>query len=130
MDNLIISATKDSPDISFDSDKNILEIRGKSYPENALEFFTPVFNWINEYLEKDHNEKITVNIGLYYFNSSSSKILLDLCDIFEEACENGKNIILNWIYEEGDEDSLEFAEILSEDLDALEFKLVEIPPPY
>ncbi len=130
MENFVVPGTKDTPDIFFDCGKNILDIRGKSYPENALEFYTPVNAWLAKYLGTDNSENITVNIELYYFNSSSSKIILDLCDTFEEASEDGKNITFNWIYEEGDEDSMEFGEMLMEDVASMNFKLVEKPIEY
>ena len=125
MDNLIIEATKYTPEISFDCNKNLLEIKGKSYPENTSVFYKPVFDWLREYLGQDEKKDVTANIDLIYFNSSSSKILMDFCDILDEAASDGKPISVNWIYEEDDEDAFEFGEEFQEDLEFVTFNLVK-----
>ncbi len=125
MNNLIIEATKYTPEIVFDREKSLLEIRGKSYPENTSIFYAPVFEWLEEYFENAGDEKITVNMELIYFNSSSSKILMDFCDVLDAAASDGKNIMVNWIYEEDDEDGLEFGEEFQEDLESVTFNLVQ-----
>ena len=125
MENLIIEATKYTPGIFFDCRRNILEIRGKSYPENAGEFYSPVFSWLDEYLENSGDQETTVNIEFVYFNSSSSKVLLDLFDKLDEAAGNGKSVTVNWIYAEDDEDALEFGEDFQEDVKYIRFNLVQ-----
>ncbi|MDA8403690.1 MAG: DUF1987 domain-containing protein, partial [Desulfobacteraceae bacterium] len=69
------------------------------------------------------DEPTVVNIELYYFNSSSSKVLMNFFEVLEKAAEAGQKITVNWIYEEEDEDSLEFGEEFAEDLSHIEFKL-------
>lgn len=124
MENLKIGATKYTPEIFFDCESNILEIRGKSYPENTAEFYTPVFAWLESYIDELGDRKATLNVELLYFNSSSSKVLLDFFDILESAAMAGKNIVINWIYEEDDEDTLEFGEEFQEEFDSLNFCLI------
>jgi hypothetical protein len=126
MDNLKIDATKYTPEISFDCEKNLLEIKGESYPENIAEFYAPVFEWLEGYIEQlDDDAQVVVNMELIYFNSSSSKVLLDLFDLLEEAVNSGKHITVNWIYEKEDEDTLEFGEEFQEDFQSLTIHLVE-----
>ena len=125
MDNLLIEETRYTPYINFDNKKHLLEIKGKSYPENTSLFYTPVFSWLEEYLASVSDEQITVNIELVYFNSSSSKVLLDYFDILEEASEQGKQIRVNWIYDAEDEDALEFGEEFQEDYESLIFHMTE-----
>ncbi len=125
MDNLKIEATKYSPEISFDCENNVLEIRGKSYPEDTSVFYSPIFAWVEKYLQREETKKIVVNIELVYFNSSSSKVLLDFFDTLETAANDGKEIAVNWFYEEDDEDALEFGEEFKEDFESLDFNLIE-----
>jgi len=125
MDNLIIEATKYTPEIGFDAAANILSIKGESYPENTTEFYEPVFNWVKSYLEQLEDQAVTVNIDLVYFNSSSSKALINFFDVLEESAAVGKQIIVNWIHEEEDEDMIEFGEEFEEDLEAVKFNLVQ-----
>jgi len=95
MKTLHITETLNSPEISFDCEKHILEIKGKSFPENTAKFYGPVFSWIEEYLEFIQNQKVIINIELIYFNSSSSKVLMDLFDMMDAAADKGKQIVCN-----------------------------------
>ena len=79
----------------------------------------------NEFLSNIEKQKVVCNIELIYFNSSSSKVLMDLFDTLEEASEDGKDIVLNWIYDEDNEASLEYGEEFAEDMESLSFNLVE-----
>ncbi|MBF0565833.1 MAG: DUF1987 domain-containing protein [Nitrospirae bacterium] len=122
---LAIDATKSTPGIYFDQEKNILEIKGESYPENTSEFYGPFFKWLDMRLDELQDESFTVDIELIYFNSSSSKILMNLFERLEKYAEMGKNIDVNWIYDKKDESSLEYGEEFKEDLTTLKFNLVE-----
>ena len=125
MENLHIPATKSSPEINFDAQTNILAITGESYPENTTQFYESVFKWLDNYIETLQDQEVIFNIELIYFNSSSSKVLMDLFDILEEASEEDKNIIVNWIYDEENDASLEYGEEFAEDMESLSFNLVE-----
>jgi len=125
MKNLHIPATQTSPEISFDCEKHILEIKGESFPEDTAEFYSPVFSWIEEYLEFIKDYKVIINIELIYFNSSSSKVFMDLFDILEVAADKGKQIIINWIYDEENENALLAGEEFKEDLESLTFNLIK-----
>ena len=126
MENLVIEATKQTPKINFDVDNHILEFQGESYPENMAEFAAPIFSWLEEYLKQLQDQPVTVNIELVYFNSSSSKMLLDFFDkLEEEVAENGKNITVNWIYDADNDSAEEYGEEFQEDLESLTFNLVK-----
>ncbi|MBT3226527.1 MAG: DUF1987 domain-containing protein [Deltaproteobacteria bacterium] len=125
MDNLIIEATKYTPKILFDSENHQLDIIGETYPENTAEFYAPVFKWLEEYLTNLQDEAVTVNLEINYFNSSSSKVLMDMFDKFEAIIKEGKNITLNWIYDKENESALEYGEEFQEDLEVLKLNLVE-----
>ncbi len=124
MDNLIIEATKYTPKINFDAGNNLLEIAGETYPENTAEFYAPVFSWLDEYLEQIDDKEVTVNLEINYFNSSSSKVLMDMFDKFEETVTEGKNITLNWIYDKENSSMLEAGKEFQEDMESLEFHLI------
>ncbi len=125
VNNLIIEETKYTPKIVFDVAENRLEIKGRSYPENTSSFYKPVFNWLEEYLENIEKQKVIVNLEIMYFNSSSSKVLLDFFDLLEEAAVKGADITVNWYYEPDIEETYEFGEEFQEDLEAVKFNLVE-----
>lgn len=125
MNNLVINKTKTTPEINFDCNTHQLSISGHSYPENISEFYGSIFMWLEEYLDQvDEDQSITVNIDLTYFNSTSSKVMMDMFDLFDEAVDDGKNITLNWIYDKEDPDSLEFGEEFQDNLENMQMTFV------
>ena len=107
MNQLKIEPTNKTPSIVFDADKGTLEIKGRSIPENSVEFYAPVFKWIEEYLSQPKN-KTQLFIQLEYFNTSSSKCLLDIFRKLEPLQRSLRSeVTVRWHYEEEDEDMME-----------------------
>jgi hypothetical protein len=126
MQNLTILATKSSPYIYFDARNRVLEIKGESYPENAARFYAPVFAWLEEYLASiDDDLPVELNMEIVYFNSSSSKVYMNLFELLQNAVVSGRNIVVNWRYQEENETALECGEEFKEDLHTLTFNLVK-----
>jgi len=75
---LAIEPTKYSHKVYFNSENQVLELSGECYPVDVFKFFTPIFEWLEDYLQQLGNETFAVNVDMPYFNSSSSKMLLDL----------------------------------------------------
>ena len=120
-----IEATKHTPEIFFDNDCHRLELKGESYPENITELSVPLFSWLENYFSESTCETLTVQIELHYFNSSSSKMLLDFFDrLEEEVVQKDRKIVVNWIYDPDNEVTQEYGEEFKEDLEALPFYLV------
>jgi hypothetical protein len=126
MENLIVEATKSTPSIFFDAQRGNLEIRGKSYPENAAKFFAPVFEWLNSYLQANELATVRVTLEITYLNSSSSKALLNLLDMMDRSAKKGREVFIQWRYHEEDETALECGEEFKEDLESAVFSLVKI----
>lgn len=122
MDNLKIEATQYTPDISLNTNGEI-KLTGKSYPENTFEFYRPIIDWLEEYFEEYAQDKTVVDIEITYFNSSTSKVFFDIFDIFDKNTDNSE-IVINWIYDEEDDSSLESGEDLQEDFENLSINLV------
>jgi hypothetical protein len=124
MEDLILEPTKSSPTVRFSVTSGVWELSGKSCPENVFAFYDPIFKWIKSFIA-EVNGPILFNVRLTYFNTSSSKTLLDLFEIFSEYHKSGGKIEVNWYYEEDDEDMLESGEEFSEDVD-LPFNFVMV----
>jgi len=124
MKNLTIDETQYTPKISLDAENGIIELRGKSYPENTFEFYQPVMEWLEEYFESQAKEKTVVNMEIIYFNSSSSKLFFDFFDLLDEA-KDEHEIEINWIYDEENENALEAGEDFIEDFEDLNINLVK-----
>lgn len=124
---LNMPATKQTPEINFDAQHFMLSIRGESYPENILELSTPLFRWLDECLHTLPAEQmLQIDIELIYFNSSSSKLLLDFFDRLSVGItEQHKKIQVNWYYDVENDSALESGEEFKEDLDDLPFYIIE-----
>ena len=123
MDPIKIEGTPKTPTVSFDAETGELEIAGRSIPENAVEFYKPLVDWIGSY-GNTSKSNTKVNIRLEYFNTSSSKCILDVFKKLE-AINSKTEITINWYYEEDYEDMLE----AGEDYEAIiniPFKMIEI----
>ncbi len=125
MDNLKLEGSPKTPTVNFDADAGLIELKGRSIPENSIEFYKPLYDWIENYGENPKAET-TVNIVLEYFNTSSSKCILDFFKKLEALNNGGKtNVSVNWHYEEDDEDMLEAGEDYQAIID-LPVKMIEI----
>ena len=110
METLNIEMTPKTPLVKFDASNGYLELSGRSIPENTMEFYGPLFELLDKYaLQPQKDTKL--KIQLEYFNTSSSKCLLDIFKKLQNIHSSGKsNVIVEWYYEEDDEDMLEAGE--------------------
>ena len=127
MQNFSRDATQFTPCISFDCQSNELTLRGNSYPEDPAAFYAPVFAWLREYLgQLEYDAEVRVNIEIAYFNSSSSKVLLDFFDLLnDKAFNEAVPIDVNWYYDPDDPDMLEYGEDFQSDFRAMKFRFIK-----
>jgi hypothetical protein len=124
MEPISIEGTAKTPTVKFDSAGGIFEIKGRSIPENSIEFYKPLVDWLDEYA-KNPQPKTDVKIQLEYFNTSSSKCILDVFKKLEAIHKGKSEVTVNWYYEEDDEDMLEAGEDY-ESIIRVPFKMIEI----
>ncbi len=122
MTNLIIAETKTTPSINFDAQTGVLNIMGESYPDSALQFYQQVLDWLNQYITTA-TSPITVNFKFSYFNTSTSKCILDMLSLLESAYTKGRKVEVMWHYRQDDEDMQESGEEFAQDIN-LPFSLV------
>jgi hypothetical protein len=111
MEDLRIPPTKNTPEIILNSD-GIVKIRGRSIHENAADFYIPVDEWITGYINNPA-DVTTVDISIEYINSASIKIFVSLLQKITYVTLKHKKFVINWYYEEGDEDIFERGEFLA-----------------
>jgi hypothetical protein len=110
MEQLKIEGTAKTPSINFDPKNGVVEVKGRSIPENSIEFYKPLLDLLDAYAGSPQ-KNTTVNIQLEYFNTSSSKCILDVFKKLESMNKSGNtSVIINWHYEEDDEDMSEAGE--------------------
>ena len=124
MEPISIEGTPKTPTVKFDAEQGIIEIKGRSIPENSIEFYKPLVDWLEDY-KSDPLPKTKVNIQLEYFNTSSSKCILDVFKKLEAIHKSKNEVEINWYYEEDDEDMLEAGEDY-ESIIRIPFKMIEI----
>lgn len=109
MNSLVIEGSPKTPTIKFDGSNGSFSIEGRSIPENSLDFYKPVMEWLDTYVVEPQNETI-FTVKLEYFNTSSSKCILDVFKKLETIFKRGNKVSIKWHYEEDDEDMLEAGE--------------------
>ena len=121
---LIIDGTPKTPTVRFDSKTGIFEIKGRSIPENSIDFYKPIIDWLDNYKDEPL-PKTTVDVRLEYFNTSSSKCILEIFKKLEAIHKAQNEVGVNWYYEEDDEDMLEAGEDY-ESIIRVPFNMMEI----
>lgn len=116
METIKIAGTEDTPKVILDPENNAFEISGRSLPEDVASFYNPVLNWLEEYIENP-KDKTEFNFKLVYFNTASSKLLLDILMKLESLHEKGNEVLVKWHYPEDDEDMEEAGEEYSDIVD-------------
>jgi len=125
MEHLRIEGTKQSPLVDFNAETGKLELSGRSIPENSFEFYNPLLEWIGEYA-KTPKEVTVLKVYLEYFNTSSSKYILEVLKKLKEVLKaDGAEVKIDWCYDEDDEEMMETGEDY-EDVTGLEFDYHEI----
>ncbi len=123
MGKLIIQNTTKTPEINFDPETGIFLISGVSVPENAIEFYTPVIEWLKRYAEAPYS-KTVISFRLSYLNTSSLQYLYDVLNELDKILEP-PYVIVNWYYLSGDVDMQETGEDFK-GITKVEFNLIEV----
>ena len=103
MEVLSIKGTQETPEVLLNKQTGIFSISGKSLPEDVKEFYNPVIKWIESY-SSEPNPETKLTIKMDYFNTASSKMLLEIFELFKNLHEKGSSVIIDWYYLEDDED--------------------------
>lgn len=124
MQDIEIPGTNKTPAVRFIASRGLLELKGRSIPENSIDFFKSLLAWTEEYAANPSPDTV-VHVQLEYFNTSSSKCLLDLFKRLEAV--KGR-VEVHWYYEQDDEDMLEAGEDY-EAIISIPFKMIEVETP-
>ena len=119
MESIKVESTPYLPLIDF-TPEGILKLEGRAIPEDANKLFDPLIAFVQQISVKE----VLLDINLDYFNTSSSKKILDLLRALD-ANDKVESILVNWHFEEGDDDSVETAEIYEELLNRTHFRYIQ-----
>lgn len=118
MKNKRLLGTDDTPEVILDKETGEFKISGKSLPENVSEFYAPIIKWIKEYANNP-NENTFLDLKMDYFNTASSKKLLDILEAFEQIHIRSSKIYVRWYFQFDDNDMEKAGESF--------FKIVDVP---
>jgi hypothetical protein len=114
MNVLNISSSQSTPSIVGQWEQGLLTMDGDSYPENSFEFFVQVIDWIERYL-KQTQAPLRLELRLVYMNTSSVKAMMDIFDMLEDAHKKGRQVSVDWYYDERNERVVDLADEFRED---------------
>lgn len=116
LNNLEIEGEKGTfftPSVNFNAESGVCTLEGESYLEDTWEFYDKLLNWLQEYSKS--GKALRFDFKLTYFNTSSSKGILDLLKFIKKYEEEGGDVTVNWYHPEDDEDNVEEAEDFKDD---------------
>ena len=110
-----IESTKSTPEVRLDSD-GMIRITGRSMATNCCDVYEQVEKWLEVYVPEPAD--ITcLDIKLEYLNSRDMKFYISIVKKLMAVGLANKKLIVNWYYEEGDEDIREKGEYISLEAD-------------
>lgn len=123
MDRLEFQPTQKTPYVLLDPSGKI-KFKGRSIPEDVSLFYEDILDWVIAYTSSP-SSATEVNVEMEYLNSGTSKYMLRILKKLKEVENNGYDLRIRWMYEEGDDDILERGEYYASILD-LDIEFVEV----
>ena len=124
MKTINLEGKQDTPAIILDKGNKKFEISGKSFPADVTFFYKPILGWIDLYAEEPL-EQTVFTLKMDYFNTASSKVILDILYKLEDLVNEGNKVLIKWYYPDDDEDMKETGEeyddIVDVDFEHLEY---------
>ena len=109
MEDLIINDGRRVPGVKFMASTGELRLSGRSIPENALDMYSPLLEWLDRYIQQPAGQT-SFEFRLVYFNSSSAEYILEILRRLETLYLQGNKVSLNWYFDTDDEDMQQIGE--------------------
>lgn len=120
---LEITGDTDSPHVKFDNRSGWLYMGGSSLPENVIEFYSPILNWLKEYKESTQTTTL-IEFNFDYLNTASTNIMARIIEFMQDIQSNLNSVKITWYYTTGDYDMKELGSELLEGINC-EYQIVE-----
>lgn len=125
MENVFIKGTDRTPEVDFNFTTGVLSISGRSIPENPISFYKELENYILVY-GKSPMQNTLFRVTLEYFNTSTSKCLVELFKLLEAIHSDQYKVLVEWFYEEEDEEIMDSGEDYKDIVDIpFEIKMIK-----
>ena len=103
MELINIEATDETPKVILNPETHVFEFSGKSLPEDVTQFYNPLLEWLETYKSSPGNSTKAI-FKMDYFNTASSKLILDILMLLEEIHEETSGVSVEWYFKKDDED--------------------------
>ncbi|KAF0653755.1 MULTISPECIES: biofilm regulation phosphoprotein SiaC [Cyanophyceae] len=112
--NLSVPGSQSSPSIRADWKAGVVVMSGESYPENSFELYDQLIQWIESYLSTA-DQSLTLELHLNYLNTSSIRFMIDIFDLLQSAFDEGKEVLVQWMFDDRNPRSAELGSEFKED---------------
>lgn len=97
------------PEVNLNATTGKCQIAGESYLEDTDEFYNNIITWLDTYIN-EVKQAIVFDFRLTYFNTSSSRSILNVLRVLKKYEDKGGSVTVNWYYPEDDDSIAEEAE--------------------
>ena len=120
---MYIEQTDDTPFIIIEEEQGFILFKGKSIAVYANSFYNPLLQKIEKYVNKKPSDTKVI-IDLEYFNTISSRIILEMFKILKQLVKKGFYLKIDWYYDEDDENMLDCGQDFKDILGDIPFNLI------
>lgn len=116
MEDLIIQGKKDVyfiPNVNLQAKTGKCLISGESYLEETVDFYQPILDWLERYVDEIQGD-ISFDFRLTYFNTSSSRCIVDILHLLKDYEEDGGLITINWYFNRNEIDQEDIEDFIEE----------------
>ena len=114
--------TNRMPGVSLDAENHAMLLEGEAYPEDVAAAFEPLMTSISTTLAESGETPMTVKFQLQYFNSGSSRKILEIIKMID-ASDTAHNI--EWLADPEDDEMIDHGNRFSRAVSKAGFTVVE-----
>lgn len=120
----VIEGNKRCPKIEVVHERGFIEISGISLPENPYNYYQPLQDELDKYLESP-KQSTTLSLKLEYFNTGSALALRNTIQKLNDILPR-ESFSVKWYYEKGDIDMLDSGKEFALLFGNSDFDLIEV----
>jgi len=120
---MYIIETNETPLIIIEESYGFILFKGKSITVNTIGLYEPIMKYLKIFINKRPLDTKMI-IDLEYFNTSSSKYLLEIFKILKHLNKKGFSLRIDWYYDEEDESMFDAGQDYSDILSDIPFNLI------
>ena len=114
--------TNRMPGVSLDAENHAVLLEGEAYPEDVAAAFEPLMTSISTTLAESGETPMTVKFQLQYFNSGSSRKILEIIKMID-ASDTAHNI--EWLADPEDDEMIDHGKRFARAVSKAGFTVVE-----